>query len=88
MAEVEGTRPPPGEEWLKLADVAELLNIGMQQAYSLVRDGEIAAIQIGRRGIWRVQRKAVEDYVERRLDEAEQARRSRAAADDRPSGGR
>jgi excisionase family DNA binding protein len=52
-----------GPRFLKLEDVAEELNISMAQTYALVRSGTLAAIKIGGRGQWRVERTALEQYV-------------------------
>jgi excisionase family DNA binding protein len=70
------------EEWLTVTDVAQILNIGMPQTYSLLRDGEIVGIQIGGRKIWRVQRKEVDAYIARELAKAREraGRRSGEAA--------
>ena len=51
--------------FLTLADVAELLNVSASQAYALVRSGDLRAIKIGGRGQWRVERTALEDYIQR-----------------------
>ena len=50
--------------FLQLADVAEILNISSSQAYALVRNGELPAIKIGGRGQWRVERTALEAYIQ------------------------
>jgi excisionase family DNA binding protein len=63
--------------FLSLADVAEQLNISAQQARSLVRSGELPAIQIGGRAIWRVEASELEKYIERMYAQT----RARAAAD-------
>lgn len=52
------------ERFLQLADVAEILNISSSQTYALVRSGELPAIKIGGRGQWRVERTALEDYIQ------------------------
>lgn len=62
--------------FLSLADVMEILNISSPQAYALVRSGEIPAIQIGPRKIWRVEATELEAYIQRRYAES----RSRAHA--------
>ena len=49
--------------FLTLSDVAELLNIAPAQVYTLVRTGELSAIKIGARGQWRVEDKALENYI-------------------------
>ena len=51
--------------FLTLADVAEILNISTSQVYALVRNQELAAIKIGGRGQWRVERDRLEDYIAR-----------------------
>lgn len=51
--------------FLTLADVTEILNISAAQAYSLVRSGELPAIQLGGRGIWRVEATELEAYIQR-----------------------
>ena len=62
--------------FLTLADVMEILNISAQQAYSLVKSGELPAIQIGGRGIWRVEASELERYIERMYEQT----RSRATS--------
>ncbi|WP_062078104.1 helix-turn-helix domain-containing protein [Demequina globuliformis] len=56
--------------FLKLEDVQEVLNISSQQAYSLVRSGDLPAIQVGGRGIWRVEASELEAYIQRQYDAA------------------
>jgi excisionase family DNA binding protein len=51
--------------FLHLSDVAEILNISASQAYALVRNEELRAIKIGGRGQWRVERSALEAYIEK-----------------------
>ena len=53
------------QRFLQLTDVAEILNISSSQTYALVRSGELPAIKIGGRGQWRVERTALEDYIQR-----------------------
>lgn len=53
------------DRFLQLTDVAEILNISSSQTYALVRSGELTAIKIGGRGQWRVERTALEDYIQR-----------------------
>lgn len=50
--------------FLTLGDTAELLNISANQAYALVRSGELPAIKVGTRGQWRVERSVLESYIE------------------------
>lgn len=68
--------------FLTLADVTEVLNISAPQAYALVRSGELPAIQIGGRGVWRVEATELEAYIQRMYAQA----RSRAVASEEPQG--
>lgn len=49
--------------FLTLADVQEMLNISAAQAYSLVRSGELPAIQVGPKKVWRVEATKLEEYI-------------------------
>jgi excisionase family DNA binding protein len=51
------------ERFLTLGDVAEILNISANQAYALVRSGDLKGIQIGGRNQWRVERAKLEEYI-------------------------
>lgn len=53
------------ERMLNLADVAEILDVTVPTARSLVRQGEIQGFQVGGRGMWRVESKELDAYVER-----------------------
>jgi excisionase family DNA binding protein len=55
--------------FLRLSDVADVLNISESQTYALVRSGDLAAIKIGGRGQWRVERTALESYIVRMYEE-------------------
>jgi excisionase family DNA binding protein len=63
--------PPP---LLKPADVARVLNVTVTQVYALMRGGELPALKIGKKGVWRVSREALEAY----LAELEAESRSRS----------
>ena len=56
--------------FLSLADVAEELSVSVAQARALVHSGELAAIQVGGRGIWRVETVALEEYIQRQYARA------------------
>ena len=53
------------QRFLTLADVTEVLNISTPQAYALVRSGDLPAIQLGGRAIWRVEATELEAYIQR-----------------------
>lgn len=50
--------------YLKLEDVAAYLSVSVPQVYALVRSGDLAAIKIGGRGVWRVDRKKLDAFLE------------------------
>lgn len=56
--------------FLRVSDVAEVLNISAAQAYALVRRGDLVAIRVGGRGQWRVERSELEAYIERQYEDA------------------
>lgn len=58
-------RPPIEPRLLTLEEVATYLAVSVQQAYSLVRNNALPGMKIGGRGIWRVDRRELEAYVER-----------------------
>jgi excisionase family DNA binding protein len=60
------------DRFLTLADVAEALNISASQTYALVRSGDLAAIKIGGRGQWRVEREQLESYIARMYEQTRQ----------------
>ncbi|WP_297081629.1 helix-turn-helix domain-containing protein [uncultured Demequina sp.] len=62
--------------FLTLEDVQEVLNISSQQAYALVRSGELPAIQVGGRGVWRVEASQLEDYIARQYEASRERARS------------
>lgn len=55
--------------FLKLSDVAEVLNTSSAQVYALVRRGDLDAIKIGGRGQWRVEASVLEEYIQRLYNE-------------------
>jgi excisionase family DNA binding protein len=61
----------PGPRFLTPTDVAEELNVNLTQVRSLLRSGELRGIQIGGRGIWRIERAELERYIGQRYDEIE-----------------
>lgn len=53
-------------------DVAQYLNITESQVYTLMREGDLLALKIGKRGVWRVDRDELERYIARLMAEARQ----------------
>lgn len=58
------TAEPTQPRFLTLAQVAEELNVKHSLVQGLIRTGELRAFQIGGRGMWRIGREDVEDYIE------------------------
>ena len=57
------------QRFLLLSDVAEQLNISAAQTYALVRSGDLQAIKVGGRGLWRVEVSELESYIARMYDQ-------------------
>jgi len=56
---------PGVPRFLRLTDVAEILNISTTQARALVLREDLPAVKVGGRGIWRVEAAQLEAYIER-----------------------
>ncbi len=65
MAATTGPAHGRTPRFLQLADVAEVLNISVNQVYALVRRGDLVAVKIGGRGQWRVEADQLEAYIAR-----------------------
>jgi len=84
-AEVNVTTPNhPGSRFLTLSDVAEILNISASQARALVLRQDLRGIKLGGRGVWRVERSALESYIDRLYQETEQFLSEHPLDDDVP----
>ena len=49
---------------MTVAQVADELNVKQSLVQGLIRTGELRAFQVGGRGLWRIGRQDVEDYIE------------------------
>ncbi|HTW20336.1 MAG TPA: helix-turn-helix domain-containing protein [Mycobacteriales bacterium] len=76
----------PEPRFLRLSDVAEILNISAAQTYALVRSGELTAMKIGGRGQWRVERDALEAFIKRAHDQTREFVASHPFGRDEPAG--
>lgn len=61
----------PAARFLTLEQVAEELSTSVAQIYALVRRGELAAIRLGGRGQWRVERRRLEEFIEQLYEQTE-----------------
>lgn len=73
---------PP--RFLTLPDVAEILNVSAAQARVLVRTGELPALQIGPKKIWRVEATELEAYIQR-MYSVTRARNAEQSSVDQPT---
>jgi len=63
---------------MTLAQAADELNVKQSLVQGLIRTGELRAFQVGGRGLWRIGRHDVEDYI----DQAYRRTAERIAAGD------
>jgi excisionase family DNA binding protein len=64
----EQLTPPGGAiapRFYRLQDVATILNVRLAQVHALVRSGELRAVKLGGRGVWRVDRRQLDAYIDR-----------------------
>lgn len=57
------TDVPVQHRFLTPTQAAEELNVKPNQIHALIKTGELRAIQIGGRGMWRIGRQDIEDYI-------------------------
>jgi excisionase family DNA binding protein len=59
MNQTQGNKP----RFLTIEQAAEELNVKASLIRGLIKAGELRALQLGGRGLWRVGRQDVEDYI-------------------------
>jgi excisionase family DNA binding protein len=57
------TAEPKKHRFLTPAQAAEELNVKSNQIHALIKTGELRALQVGGRGMWRIGRCDIEDYI-------------------------
>ncbi|MCI1640916.1 MAG: helix-turn-helix domain-containing protein [Actinomyces sp.] len=65
--------------FLTLSDVADTLNLSMSAARALVSSGELPAIQVGGKRVWRIEDTALEKYIEDQYAASRERIRTHAA---------
>jgi excisionase family DNA binding protein len=60
-----GSSTTAAPRFVRLKDVAEVLNISTTQVYALLRSGELSAIKVGGRGQWRIEVSVLEEFIQR-----------------------
>lgn len=63
--DANSARSSVAPRFFTLEEVATYLAVSVPQAYALVRSGDLPAIKIGGRGVWRVDRSRLDSYVDR-----------------------
>ncbi|MDQ0709395.1 putative DNA-binding transcriptional regulator AlpA [Arthrobacter woluwensis] len=71
--------------FLTLADVEEILQINSSQAYALVRSGQLKAIRIGGRGVWRVEAEKLEEYIQEQYEQTRLSIENTASSSESPT---
>lgn len=57
------THEPTTRRFLTIEQAAEELNVKESLIRGLIKTGELRGLQVGGRGLWRVGRQDVEDYI-------------------------
>ena len=72
--------------FLTLADVAETLNLTMSATRALVSSGELPAIQVGGKHVWRIEESVLEQFIQDQYTatrERQKAERAQLSGDQR-----
>ena len=56
------------QRFLTIADVAEQLQLSAQAVHALIKSGDLPAIQVGARKLWRIEGSALDAYIERQYE--------------------
>ena len=64
MAPKDKAQSDIAPRYLTLDDVAAYLSTSVPQVYALVRSGELPAIKLGGRGVWRVDRNKLDAFLD------------------------
>jgi len=59
--------------FLSVKNVADELSISEGQVYTLLKTGEVPAIQVGPKRVWRIERAKLEEYIDRQYAAARDA---------------
>jgi excisionase family DNA binding protein len=55
--------------FITLEDVAAYLSVSVPQVYAMVRSGDLPAVKIGGRGVWRVDKEQLDQYLEQLMED-------------------
>lgn len=60
-------------QFLTATDVAETLKVDVRVVWGLLKSGELRGFQVGGRKMWRIEASALDDYIQRQYERAEQS---------------
>ncbi|MBL0887566.1 helix-turn-helix domain-containing protein [Myceligenerans indicum] len=60
---MESQYKPDDSRFMTLTDVCKALDVSSAIVYGLLRSGELPAIQVGPKKVWRIERSRFEEYV-------------------------
>ncbi len=66
---MDAVSPDSIGRFLTVGDASEILNISTEEVLELVRSAELPAIRVGRPGRWRIERSALEVFIEGKYEE-------------------
>lgn len=69
LGRMSSDTPQLEPRFVTLEDVASYLSVSVPQVYALVRSGELPAVKIGGRGVWRVDKQQLDGYLETLMKE-------------------
>lgn len=61
------------QRFLTIDDVSERLALSRQAVRSMIKRGDLAALQVGGRGLWRIPEEALDAYIQAGLEHTAQA---------------
>ncbi|VEG29937.1 helix-turn-helix domain-containing protein [Actinomyces howellii] len=70
------------DKFLTITEVAESLQLSAQGVRALIQSGDLPAIQVGARNLWRVPESAFDEYVQNRLAATRQMVASRSGSEE------
>jgi len=80
------TDEPRAPRFLTPTQVAEELNVKPNQVHALIKAGELRAFQVGGRGMWRIGRPDLEDYITEAYRRTEERLPAGELGEDDPTG--
>lgn len=61
-----------GFTFYTIADVSDMLKVSPGSVRNLINHGELKAIQVGGRGLWRIEASALESFIQNQYQHSEE----------------